>query len=499
MKNTILSLESQQALEFFLEHENYFDVQLPIYFNTSKLLHEISKITIKNPQLLFDKITSDNTHLILYTQKPNGEKRPLTMVNPVLYVILAKKLTEKDIWRNFIHLFDFYKEQDKISCSSIPIVSSYRKFKKYKAKQIMNWYDNFEQYSVKLSLRYDYMAITDIQNFYPSITKQTLTKSLSTSKNNNPNEFIELCNKFLDTYTEKGLPQGNNFFHLLADTVLLNVDKTLYKKIKNYNIEDYKILRYRDDYRIFANNEKDANIILTLLKEVLYSLGLQHNENKTGIYDDIITNSIKTDKQAWLKHEILIKNNTQPIATDKILLIIKEYSKTHPNTSGVQRGLNIVYKKLKKVISFADKNRIPQIIAIIIDIAKTNPRWAANCLQILDILSFKIKDTQQEELAKILHKKLIHAHTDFSVILWVQRFIYGIDNSLFNLSFDGYLSQYISHKNNHQLWDFSFTKNKSLQKAINNPIIDFQLIDNEHQTLSHQEVDLFCKFTTNPE
>lgn len=493
-QDTLLSLTHQQALDFFLEHENYFDVSLPIYFNTSNLLKNISILNIKDPNLLFDKIkNTDKTHFVLYTHKANGTKRPLTMVNPVLYVLLVRQLTQENTWQDFIELFDFYNKQDSIKCHSLPIISRYRKFTYYKARQIMNWYDNFEQESIRLSLDYDYMAVSDIQNFYPSIANHTLTTSLSQSKSNHLINFANVCEKFLNTCQETGLPQGNNLFHLLADTVLLNTDKILYRKIKEYHIKDYQILRYRDDYRIFTNDKSQADIILLLLKETLYSLGLAHNEQKTGVYDDIIYHAIKHDKHAWLNNDILLKNNAETTATHKILLIIKEYSKNHPNTSGVQRGLQIVYQKLKQNLDFVDKKHPIQIIALILDIAKNNPRWTANCLQIINCLSVYIKENQYEQLAKIIHKKLIHNNTDCSVILWVQRFVYGLDNTLFDLIFDNSLAQYINHQNNHHLWDFSFVKNKSMKETLNTPIMDFDLIDHKEQMLSDEEVNLFFK------
>ena len=38
------------------------------------------------------------------------------------------------------------------------------------------------------------------------------------------------------------------------------------------NVNDYKILRYRDDYKIFAHNDGELNIILKKLSEVLSDL-----------------------------------------------------------------------------------------------------------------------------------------------------------------------------------------------------------------------------------
>lgn len=56
-----------------------------------------------------------------------------------------------------------------------------------------------------------------------------------------------------------GIPQGSVLMDFIVEMVLGYADAALICKIKNYNrkeerykIEDYQILRYRDDYRIFA-------------------------------------------------------------------------------------------------------------------------------------------------------------------------------------------------------------------------------------------------------
>lgn len=69
MKNTILSLNHQQALNFFLEHENYFDVSLPIYFNISQLLQKISEVNIKKyANIIYQYKKRQNTSHFIYTK-----------------------------------------------------------------------------------------------------------------------------------------------------------------------------------------------------------------------------------------------------------------------------------------------------------------------------------------------------------------------------------------------------------------------------------------------
>ncbi|MFN2260665.1 MAG: hypothetical protein ABR595_01185, partial [Psychroflexus sp.] len=51
----------------------------------------------------------------------------------------------------------------------------------------------------------------------------------------------------------------------------------LAERITELKITDYKILRYRDDYRIFANDSYEVEQITKELSEILSEIGLQIN------------------------------------------------------------------------------------------------------------------------------------------------------------------------------------------------------------------------------
>ena len=50
---------------------------------------------------------------------------------------------------------------------------------------------------------------------------------------------------------------------LIAELVLGYADLKIASKIKAHSITDYKIIRYRDDYRIFTNNSREGECILS--------------------------------------------------------------------------------------------------------------------------------------------------------------------------------------------------------------------------------------------
>ncbi|HFL0719670.1 TPA: RNA-guided endonuclease TnpB family protein, partial [Enterococcus faecium] len=85
---------------------------------------------------------------------------------------------------------------------------------------------------------------------------------------------------------------GSVLMDFVAEIVLGYVDLRLSKELKKLeNLKDYKVLRYRDDYRIFSNNRNDLEQIMKVLSEVLYDLNFKLNSSKTKLSDDIIIDS----------------------------------------------------------------------------------------------------------------------------------------------------------------------------------------------------------------
>jgi hypothetical protein len=49
---------------------------------------------------------------------------------------------------------------------------------------------------------------------------------------------------------------------------------------------DYRIIRYRDDYRIFTNSKKEGNTVIRELSKILSEMGMRLNGEKTYHSDD---------------------------------------------------------------------------------------------------------------------------------------------------------------------------------------------------------------------
>lgn len=313
VQKSILKLDAKKARDFFLEEESYCNFDLPPYIKFSALLnainnkieaghHEINKIysSSKKPQ------DCENVNYKLFNNKnAKYDWRPFELIHPVLYVYLVREITEEKNWEYIQKKFRTLREGDYVKCFSIPVLSETNKSNK--AEQVLRWWNYIEQDSIKYSLEFDYLFHTDITNFYPSIYTHSIAWALHTKEmaKENKNDNSLLVGNTIDKYIMQmsygqtnGIPQGSALMDFIAEIILAYIDKQLTEKIRKQKInrKNFKVIRYRDDYRIFVNNPQNAEIILKNLSEILAETGLKLNPSKTIASQNVIQSSIKKDK-----------------------------------------------------------------------------------------------------------------------------------------------------------------------------------------------------------
>ena len=132
------------------------------------------------------------------------------------------------------------------------------------------------------------MAITDIINCYSSIYTHTISWALygeEFAKDHKDDKTllgykIDYILRQMNYNQTNGIPQGSVITDYIAEMILGYADLLLSEKLSSMQIDDYKIIRFRDDYRIYTNDEKKLTIILKALKEVLLNLNMKLNEKK---------------------------------------------------------------------------------------------------------------------------------------------------------------------------------------------------------------------------
>ena len=185
----------------------------------------------------------------------------------------------------------------------------------------------------------------------------------------------------------------------IAEILLKYSDELIsYEIQKNTKLkEKFKILRYRDDYRIFVKEIEIGREIMKIITKVLSSLGLKLNTTKTGYYDDIILSSIKEDKLEYFERKK--ESNLQ-----KRLISLYKFSLKYKNSGSVIKEISQMREIIEKKKDFSKEN-VEVLISIITEIIYKNPRTYLDGNTILSYLFPLIKEKERKESMKNFIKK----------------------------------------------------------------------------------------------
>lgn len=143
-------------------------------------------------------------------------------------------------------------------------------------------YSSFKNEYKKISTMKKYKIIVecDISNFYDRLNLHRLNSTLLSIEDIDKKITMTIDQILLfwanrDSY---GLPVGSNASRILAEAFLIEIDNYLLSN-------NIKFCRFVDDYRFFASNISEANMILTKFVEILNKHGLSINLSKTKIRD----------------------------------------------------------------------------------------------------------------------------------------------------------------------------------------------------------------------
>jgi hypothetical protein len=473
---SILELSCDEARSFFLKQESYCTIELPTYFHFNELLSGIGKVlegkVLSDLQSQKPRDFENVNYLILNSKDGRHAWRPLQLIHPVLYVSLVNQITEEDHWELICSRFAEFSKNEKIKCLSLPVESLSDEVDK--AEQITHWWHQVEQISVELALEYEFIIHTDITDCYGSIYTHSISWALHTKpeakkKENRRNQ--NLLGNIIDNHIQdmrhgqtNGIPQGAVLMDFIAEMVLGYSDIELAEKIARLTVEDYCILRYRDDYRIFVNNSQDGERILKCLTEVMMDLGLKLNPAKTKISNQVICSSLKDDKRSWTCRRQVDKN------LQKHLLIIHNHSIEYPNAGSLAVALGAYHKRILRLKKY---DQAMPLISIVVDIAYHNPRVYAVCAAILSKLISFLETNQRQSVIKKTKRKFSQIPNTGHMQLWLQRISFPFAPEM---DFEEPLCRLMCGANE-QIWNSEWISSRDLQNAVDaNKILDQQVI-----------------------
>ena len=489
---SILTLPAIAAREFFLKSSHYCDIDLPPYFSFDGLLSTTAKVLADKPLASLRKQRPSDLPDVNYRLLANKDGRyawrPLDLIHPALYISLLDTLTDTPNWECIVKRFDKSRTAThrRMECLSIPVTPL--EDEEAKAGQISHWWEKVEQRSIQLSLDYGFLFHTDIADCYSSIYTHSIPWALHGKVHAKANSDDDtLLGNIIDCHIRdmrhgqtNGIPQGSALMDFIAEIVLAYSDDELSDQIKSQSIENYHILRYRDDYRIFVKNPQDGERILKCLTEVLTDLGMRLSSAKTQTSSEVIRASIKADKLAY----IFRRQSDRKL--QKHLLIIHDHAAQYPNSGSLVSAL----QKYHRLISKGQQPRFPlALISIVVDIAYRNPRTYSIAAAILShLIQFLGSDEEKRAVINKIRKKCSLIPNTGYLDIWLQRISHRFSP---DLEFDERLCQLVQRKDV-QIWDNRWISSKDLLRAVDpRKIVDFDALRSIPSIVPTSEIELF--------
>jgi RNA-directed DNA polymerase len=431
LDRTILQMTAPQARAFLLKPESYCGIDLPVYFTFARVLSAVTKEL--SGKALSSMSSNPRYHEgVNYSMLSNKDGRhawrPFQLIHPALYVSLVQKITEPAQWKVIRDRFKEFQKAANLKCLSIPLEAS--STRKDKAAQILNWWQGIEQGSIEFALDYNYAFHADITDCYSAIYTHSIAWAVhGKTKAKAARKDQKLIGNIIDSHIQdmrhgqtNGIPQGSTLMDFISELVLGYADLELSDRLKAAGTTEFRILRYRDDYRIFVQSPQIGEEILKSLTEVLIDLGLKLNASKTTGAQLVVSNALKPDKRAWLRGRQGDAN------LQKHLLVIHAHGHDFPNSGSLTVALTRFHERLNATKRISNPL---VLISIVTDIAYHSPKAFPVCSAIISrLLSVLATKGERVNAIQKIHTKLSQLPNTGHMETWLQRISHSFSPNL---------------------------------------------------------------------
>ena len=494
----IIELSSVDASAHFLKGSSYFNGDFPKYISFELILQKVASVLnganfsgFKNA----NPYTIPNVNYSFTTNKDGRFAwRPLELIHPVLYVSLVNEITNNVNWSIIQKRMKQFRG-GLVECCSAPLVSSDHQTDA--ATQIKSWWQSVEQRSLVYSLEYRHLLHTDVTDCYGALYTHSIPWALhgreaaKADKNNN-----SLLGNIIDFHIQSGrygqtngIPQGSVLMDFIAELVLGYVDEMVYEELGAPS--DIRVLRYRDDYRIFSNTQERGEDVLKTISDKLRTVGMRLGVSKTIACSNVIEGSVKPDKLAGIELQDLGTSNAKTI--QKQLLRLHNFGKRYPNSGALKRLMSEFHTSLSKQNECPDDLDVQ--VAITTDIAYISPSTFPAVAGILSYLISLAPENIKPDLWTKVRNKMADIPYNGYLEVWLQRVI---KPKSLELDFESKepLCQIVNGQKP-CLWDSSWLSSNDLKKAIDVSNILLSDAAETSEIIQPEEIELFKQSALN--
>ena len=490
---SIIKLSELEAREHFLKESSYFNADLPEYISFKPILDAVAQTLGQSQFMGFASSNpaehSDVNYVIISNKDGRFAWRALELIHPVVYVSLVNQICLKANWEHIVSVFNSFKN-NKILCCSIPVVSIGAQTDK--GEQISHWWQAIEQRSIILSLEYNISLHTDVSDCYGSLYTHSISwvlhgQEFAKKKENKQNK--SLIGNLIDFHMQagrygqtNGIPQGSVLMDFVAEIVLGYVDSLAAPLLKDL---DVKILRYRDDYRIFAHDEQTAEHALKIISDTLRTVGMRLNVSKTSLFHNVVGSAIKQDKLAGIELRELDLSNAKTF--QKQLLRLHSFGMKHPNSGALRRLMGEIHGKV--ITQKEAPSDLAVQVAIVVDISVVSPTTFPAAVGILSHLISLAPETEKQQLWERVAAKVRRIPYNGYQEIWLQRVMKAQATKLAFHS-DEPICGIVDAKS-HPLWNSDWVSSKEMLKALDTKSIITKAVESMPSVVQPAEIELF--------
>jgi RNA-directed DNA polymerase len=422
----IIELPSADARAYFLKGSSYFNGDFPRYISFEPVLQAVAAVLKGGDYLGFTCAKPNELPNVNYSFTANKDGRlawrPLELIHPALYVSLANALTTEANWVTVQQRMVSFKG-GVVECCSAPVVSSDHQTDV--AAQILSWWQAVEQRSLAYSLEYTHLLHTDVTDCYGALYTHSIPWALhGLPAAKDGKKSTSLLGNVVDRHIQagrygqtNGISQGSALMDFVAEIVLGYVDSLIGDTLGNS--ADVRILRYRDDYRIFSNNQERGEEVLKTVSDKLRAVGMRLGVSKTIACSNVVEGSVKPDKLAGIELQDLGSANAK--TTQKQLLRLHAFGRRYPNSGALKRLISEFHSSIAKQTACPDDLDVQ--VAIATDIAYTSPSTIPAVAGILSHLISLAPIGKKSGLWSRVRDKMARVPYNGYLEVWLQRVI----------------------------------------------------------------------------
>ena len=420
----IIELTNEEARAHFLKGSSYFNSDLPSYISFEPVLVRVAATLNGLSYEGFKSANPADFSNVNYSFIANKDGklawRPYELMHPVIYVSLVNLITTPENWQGIVERMAQF-QGGVVECCGAPVVSI--DHQSDVAAQIKSWWQRIEQRSCIYSLEFNYLLHTDVIDCYGSLYTHSIPRALHGIEEAKADKRKKaLAGTIMDSHIQagrygqtNGISQGSVLMDFIAEIVLGYVDEQINAAFPaNYQI---RILRYRDDYRIFANSEDQAEEALKIVSDKLRLVGMKLGVAKTTACRNVVEGSIKPDKLAGIELQDLGVDNAK--TTQKQLLRLHSFGQRFPNSGALKRLVSEFHTNISKQTKPPDDLEVQ--VAIATDIAFVSPGTFPAVAGILSHLIALAPSTKKIELWAKVRSKMGRVPYNGYLEVWMQR------------------------------------------------------------------------------